>query len=103
MIEGKVGQKINITIFDYSRKSLCSSAHEYIQITDGNKDSKTFDMCGSDTSANQNYITKARRIEIIFSSHFDIGETEEHSVFLLHYAGECKQSCSIEFIQIRTE
>lgn len=86
VIEGKPGQRINITIYDYSKASLCSSAHEYIQITDGNKESRTFDMCRAGTSAKQTYITETHRIEIIFSSHYDASENSEGSVFLMQYA-----------------
>ena len=83
-----MGQIINVTISDYSKASICSTTHEYIQITDGNKESRTFDVCGKGTKSAKNYVTKTHRIEIIFSNHYDVGENTEHSVFLLHYSGK---------------
>ncbi len=99
VIEGRPGQRINLTLHDFSRPALCAAAaagHEFIQITDGNRHSKTFDVCGGGGGgggggATQRYVTETQRVEIIFSSS---GRSDERdgggatSVFLLHYQSE---------------
>ncbi len=99
IVEGKVGQHINITIFDYSAPKLCTSVHEYIQITDGtsvheyiqitdgNSDTQMFDMCGQEFT--HTFISTTHRVEIIFSGHYGIQDEKAFSVFLVKYESKC--------------
>ena len=86
IVEGKVGQRVNITILDYSAPKLCTSVHEYIQITDGNSDTQMFDMCGQEFT--HTFISTTHRVEIIFSGHYNMVEEQAYSVFLVKYESE---------------
>ncbi len=82
-----MGQHVNITIKDYSASKLCTSVHEFIQITDGNSNTQMFDMCGQEST--HSYISTTHRVEIIFSGHYNIQEENAFSVFLVKYESKC--------------
>ena len=92
IVEGKVGQHINITILDYSAPKLCTSVHEYIQITDGNSNTQMFDMCGQEFT--HTFISTTHRVEIIFSGHYNIQDEKAFSVFLVKYESKCTKNAS---------